>query len=170
MRCLFREIIGSLQTQLHLTRNGECVSQIRGVAVLEIEISVVAEEVGDTGTLCIKSWNGEGIACTDHGLVHGRADQTIGSFREVHIVDTINSEQMIHLHRIADLSFLGVPTRDGVVGDGAAEIAVFAQYRLCHGGTQGGIHPTHQHGLFTERLRHPLGKAALLVVESIPYP
>ena len=128
MRCLFREIISSLQTQLHLTRNSECVSQIRGVAILEIEIPVVAEEVSNTGTLRIKGRNGKSISCTDHGLVHGGADQTVGSFREVHIVNAVNREQMTHLHRIADLSFLGVPTRDSVVRDGAAEVTVLTQY------------------------------------------
>ena len=132
MRCLFREIIGSLQTQLHLTRHGKGIRQIRSIAVLEIVVTVIAEQVGDTSAFRIQGRNGKGIPCTDQGLIHGGAYQTIRITREVHIVDTVNSEQMIHLHCIADLRFLGITTWNGIVADGAAEITVFTQYRLCH--------------------------------------
>ena len=56
------------------------------------------------------------------------------------------------------------------VADRAVQVAVLAEHRACHGGTQGRVDLAHQHGGLAEGFLHPLLEYTAGTVGPVPYP
>ena len=90
--------------------------------------------------------------------------------RKTHVGHTLEGIERVEGDSVGYLRLLRISSRNSLIGDVAAEEAVVTQYRAGYGGTQGGVHLTHQHWRFAERLRHPTGKVAVLLRVLIIYP
>ena len=88
----------------------------------------------------------------------GGIDQGLEFLREVDVCHTVEGEECVEMDGVADLTFLGILLRNGLVGHVTTEITVVLEHRAGHGGTEGGIHLTHQHWCTTEGLGHPTGE------------
>ena len=165
-----RNCVSQLQPQLCMARHLQRVRKVRGIARLEIIISVVAQKGAQPRTFGVEPSHSERVALANHGLVGCGCYQAVGCGRKSHIAHAVNHKQWSHVHSIANLALLRIFLRHGSVIYFSVEIAVILEHRLCHRGAQSRIHHTHQHGRLAKRFGHPFSESRFRLAVSIPYP
>ena len=162
-------VIRQLEAQLCLSVNHKGVGKIGGIVGLEIVIAIVAQQGVDTIALSIEIGKHEGVAPMNQGIGMGTLNQTVGMGRESEIAHTVEQIEPSWVNCIFYLRSLGILLGDGLKTYLSVEIAVIAQHITSHQRAQLRIDPRHQHGLFAERLGHPLGKTTFLTSILVPH-
>ena len=105
----------------------------------------------------------------NHCLVEGGLYQTIGTGWESKIADAVEIVETPQIDVIGYLGGLGILLRYYLETHLTVEVAMIAQDGSGYRGTQFGIYPRHQDGLFAEGFCHPLGKTRSFAAIVIPY-
>ena len=162
--------VDHLQAQLRTIGQLERVGQIGRVARRIVVIAVVAEELREPRALGIEGSHAEGCTFLYIGVAPSGVYERLHVGREAHVGHRVDRCHRIDYDRIANLRLLRVLLRHLRVADAPTEVAVLAQYRLRHRGSQGRVHLAHQYGSLAKGLTQPLLELAVRAVGVVPYP
>ena len=147
---LLGQSVGQLDAQLYAQRRVDGVGAEGGVGGCVVIIAVVAQQRADAATFVLQAADAERHAATDDGLVGGRVDEVAQRLGVSHVCHAVEGEERVQMDGVCQLPLLRVPRCHGLVADVAAEVAVVAEYRLCHRGAQRGVDLAHQHRRLAE--------------------
>ena len=138
-----RNAVGHLQAHLHLSRCLQGVGQVGGIGRMEIEISIVSQQVGDTVSFSVECGDIERRPFLEQRLLSCAVDKHHSLWREIAVFDRIECEERSWCDDISHLLFLFIFGVYHIRLDGSSEIAMSVKGRLCYRCPQVGVDRTH---------------------------
>ncbi|CDB95666.1 unknown [Bacteroides sp. CAG:443] len=158
----------NLHTDVAFAHDG--VGQKRQEFVSGIVISVVSQQVYQALALLIQHGHVEVVAAAYQTFIEVGADQTVGTWPEAFVDESIDIVGLTHVDIVAQFYGTGIARAVYTVGYLAVKITVVVQQVGCYLDTSFRIDGRNVYGVGGQFFEYPMAKSFFISLEAVVYP